>query len=55
MSFITKKTWQNNGVEVIVFNKEKWLNKKHIEEQIRHSNLSYITRQYSLKFRKQRQ
>ena len=55
MSFITKRTWQNNGVEVIIFNKENWLNEKHLQEQLRLSNLSYITRQYSLELRKQRQ
>ena len=32
MNFITKKTWQNNGVGVIVFDKEKWLNEKHISQ-----------------------
>ena len=40
---------------MIVFDKEKWLNEKHVEEQLRHSHLSYITRQYPLELRKQRQ
>ena len=30
------------------------MNEKHIEEQLRHSNLPHITGQYSLKLRKQR-
>ena len=28
---ISKETWEQNGVEVIVFKGKKWLNKKHIE------------------------
>ena len=31
------------------------MNEKHLKEQLRQSNLSYITRQYSLELRKQRQ
>ena len=31
------------------------MNEKHIEEKLRHSNLSYITRQYPLELIKQRQ
>ena len=47
MSFIAKETWQKNGVEVIIFNEKRWLNEKHIEVQLQHSNLPHITNQYS--------
>ena len=55
MSSITKETWQKNGVEVIVFNEEKRLNEKNMEEQLRHSTLTHTTRQYSSESGKQRQ
>ena len=44
-----------NGVEVIVFNGKKWLNEKHIETQLEHSNLAAVTLQCSPELRKQRQ
>ena len=44
-----------NRVEVIIFNGKEWLNEKHIERQLKHSNLPLITRQYSSELRKQRQ
>ena len=40
---ITKETWEQNGVEVIVSVDEKWLNEKHIETQLGHSNAPAIT------------
>ena len=52
---ITKEKWEENGVEVIVFNGKKWLNEKDIEEQLRHSNLPAVTLQYFSELRKQRQ
>ena len=55
MVFITKETWRSNGVEVIVFNGKKWLNGKHIEEQLEHSNLREVTSKCPLDLRKQRQ
>ena len=33
---ITKETWKRNGVEVIVFKGEKWLNKANIKDLIKH-------------------
>ena len=39
---ITKEKWERNNVEVIVFNGKKWLNGKHIEEQLKHSNLPAV-------------
>ena len=55
MSFITADKWEKNGVEVITFNNKKWLNKKHIEKQLKRTNLTYVSRQCPLKFRKERQ
>ena len=49
---ITKEAWKKNGAEVIRFNGKKWLNKKHIEEQLEHSNLAAVTLQYSSDLRK---
>ena len=44
-----------NGVEVIILNEKKWLNEKHIEVQLQHSNIPHITNQYSSELKKQRQ
>ena len=52
---ITKKTWVQNGVEVIVSGDKEWLNEKHIGTQLGHENLPAITLQYPPKLRKQRQ
>ena len=41
-----------NGVEVMIFNGRKWLNEKHIETQLEHSNLVAVTNKYSLELRK---
>ena len=52
---LQKKTWEKNGVEVIRFNGKKWLNEKHIETQLKHSNLVVVTNKYSSDLKKQRQ
>ena len=44
-----------NGLEVIVFKGKKWLCEKHIEDQLKHSNLPVISLKCSPEFRKQRQ
>ena len=44
-----------NGVEVIIFNGIKWLDEKHIEDQLKHSNsnkLLYYTILQSLENKK---
>ena len=42
---ITKETWENNAIEVIVDSvNELWLNEKNIEEQLDQKNLSVITK-----------
>ena len=55
MVFVTDDTWQKIGVEIIILDKVKWLNKKHIEEQLQYSNLKMITTKYPLYLRKERQ
>ena len=52
--FITTDTWQKNGVEVIIYDEKRWLNEKHIEKQLEHSNLREITSKYPEYLRKQR-
>ena len=49
---ITKETWEQNSVEVIVCGGKKWLNEKYIETQLGHANLPAITLQYPPKLRK---
>ena len=44
---ITKETWENNGIEVIVDSVSAlWLNEKNIEEKLGHKNLPVITNKY---------
>ena len=45
----------NISVEVVIFNDKKLLNEKHIDDQLKQSNLQAITLQDSPKLRKQRQ
>ena len=41
---ITKKTLENNGIEVIVDSVNAfWINEKNIEEKLGHKNLPAIT------------
>ena len=46
---ITTETWGQ-----IVFNGKKWLHEAKIKDQLKHSNLTAFTLQYSLELRKQR-
>ena len=49
---ITKETWENNGIEVIVDSVNAlWLNEKHIEEQLGHNNSQVITNKINKKSR----
>ena len=49
---ITKETWENNGIEVVVDSVNAlWLNEKHIEEQLGHNNLQVITNKINKKSR----
>ena len=54
MFCITTDTWQKNGVEVVIFEDKKWLNEKHIETELGHSNLATITLKYPKYLRKER-
>ena len=50
---ITKETWENNDIEVIVDSVNAlWLNEKHIEEQLGHKNLPAITDKYKKIYKK---
>ena len=50
---ITKETWKNNGIEVIVDNVNAlWPNKKNIEEKLGHKNLPVITKKYNKIYKK---
>ena len=51
----TEKHGKKCDVDVIIFNGKKWLNEKHIEDQLRHSNLLAITNQEPSELKKQRQ
>ena len=52
---INRKTWEQNGVEVILFKGKKWLNQKHIEDQLGHIHLPAITNKFSSMYKKQKQ
>ena len=52
---ITKKTFENNDIEVIIDGVNTlWLNEKHIEEQLGHKNLPAITNKYDKIYKKYR-
>ena len=50
---ITKETWENNGIEVIV-DSVNTLTEKHIEEQLGHENLQVITNKYNKIYKKRK-
>ena len=50
---ITKKTLENNGIEVIVDSVNAlWLNEKNIEEKLGHKNLPAISDKYDKIYKK---
>ena len=52
---ITKETWENNGIEVIVDSVNAlWLNEKNIEEKLGHKNLPVISNKYNKIYKKRR-
>ena len=52
-SILTKKTFENNDIEVIIDGVNTlWLNEKHIEEQLGHKNLPAITNKYDKIYKK---
>ena len=52
---ITKETFENNDIEVIVDSVNAlWLNEKHIEGQLGHKNLQVITNKYDKIYKKSR-
>ena len=53
MAAITKKTCENNGIEVITDEFGKlWLNERHVEEQLGHKKLPALTNKYDEKCKK---
>ena len=50
---ITKETYENNSIEVIIDRFGKlWLNKKHVEQQLGYKNLPAVTNKYYEKYKK---
>ena len=50
---ITKETWENNGIEVIVDSVNAlWLNEKNIEEKLDHKDLPLVTNKYNKIYKK---
>ena len=50
---ITKETSEENDIEAIVHkNGELWLNEKHLEQKMRHSNLPFVTNKYDPIYKK---
>ena len=55
MFSIATKTWQDNGVEVIISDDIKWLNEWNVQTKLGHSNFAAITAKYPKDLRKERQ
>ena len=52
---ITKKTYENNEIEVITDKFGKlWVNERHVQKQLGLKNLSALTNKYVKKYKKQR-
>ena len=52
---ITKETWGNNGIEVIVDSVNAlWLNETNVQEKLCHKNLPVISNKYNKIFKKRR-
>ena len=50
---ITKETWENNGIEVIVDSVNTlWLNEKNIEEKLGHKTLLVVTNRFDKIYKK---
>ena len=50
---ITKETWENNGIEVIVDSVNAlWLNEKNIEKKLGHKHLPAISIKYDKIYKK---
>ena len=49
---ITKETYENNGIEVIIDKFDiLWLDEKHVEEQLEHKDLPAVTNKYHEKLK----
>ena len=55
VSKITKETFQNNGIEIILDSVNAlWLHEKNIEEKLDHKNLPVVTNKYNKIYKKRR-
>ena len=55
MAAITKKTYENNGIQVITDKLGKlWLNERHVQKQLGLKNLPALTNQYPKEYKKQK-
>ena len=53
MAYITKETYEANGIEVIVDEFGKlWLNERHVQEELRLKNLSGRTNKCDKEYKK---
>ena len=46
MANIAKETYENNGIEVITDEFDKWLNERHIQKQLGLKNLPAVSNKY---------
>ena len=50
---ITKERYENNGIEVITYNRNTlWINEKDVQQQLGHKNLVEVTNKCSKEYRK---
>ena len=54
MANIAKETYENNGIEVITDEFDKWLNERHIQKQLGLKNLPAVSNKYDKGQKKQR-
>ena len=52
--FLLLKYMEKNGVEVIVVDNVNWLNEKHTETKLGHSNLAMMTLKYPKHLKKKK-
>ena len=55
MANITRETWEANDIQVITDKHDEiWLNKRHVQKQLRLKNLPALTNQNPKEYKKQR-
>ena len=53
-ALFTAKAWRKNGIEVIEYCGEIWINQKHLEKKLDIANIADRTQYYSSEFKKMR-